>query len=141
MSATVRGSPGPGISFCGLRRVVPRMSGILDALAAGEGAALVAIGAGRADSGLCSGSLVKIWKLDALAYSFLSGILDVVGLAPLGLVAAPSWLFGSGILLVEEGILMLLSCTFEGTATLCRWLSTCNLHCHCAACDYGYCCC
>jgi len=32
------------------------------------------------------------------------GIFEVVGLEPLGLVAADSWLLGSGILLVEDGI-------------------------------------
>jgi hypothetical protein len=43
--------------------------------------------------------------LAALEKSFFKGILEVVGLEPLGLVAA-SWLLGSGILLVEDGILV-----------------------------------
>jgi hypothetical protein len=43
--------------------------------------------------------------LAALEKSFFKGILEVVGLEPLGLVAA-SWLLGRGILLVEDGILV-----------------------------------
>ncbi len=41
--------------------------------------------------------------LPALLKSFFMGILEVVGLDPFGLVSC--WLFGSGILLVEDGIL------------------------------------
>jgi len=51
-----------------------------------------------------------IGYLPALLKSFFMGILEVVGLDPFGLVAAASsWLFGSGILLVEDGILGILT--------------------------------
>jgi hypothetical protein len=42
--------------------------------------------------------------LPALLKSFFKGILEVVGLEPFGLVSC--WLFGSGILLVEDGMLV-----------------------------------
>jgi hypothetical protein len=54
--------------------------------------------------------------LPALLKSFFKGILEVVGLEPFGLVSC--WLFGSGILLVEDGMLGAAALFFHVTRQL-----------------------